>query len=67
MKNIGVILSLAALAACTPHTSPACPILFDGRVPLSAKPADFDKNTSVYNYQYVHGTSETSTFYVIPF
>ena len=60
MKTIGVILSLVAVATCTVSHTAGCTLLFDGRVPPSAKPADFDKSTSVYNYQYVHGTSEHS-------
>lgn len=67
MKTIGVVLSLVALGTCTSRNPPTCTILFDGRVPPSAKPADFDKNTSVYNYQYVHGTSETLTSHIVPF
>jgi hypothetical protein len=47
---------LAAPATTLKNT--ACPILFDGRVGLTAKPADFDKNTSVYNHQYDLGQSE---------
>lgn len=57
MKYIAVILSLGALGACTPR--PSCTLLFDGRVPFSAKPADFDKDTSLYDHQYVHGENQT--------
>lgn len=34
-----------------------CPLLFDGRVHKDVTPADFDKNTSIYDHQFVHGQS----------
>lgn len=37
-----------------------CNILWDGRIPLDIVPADFDKNSSVYDHQFVHGDSKSS-------
>lgn len=36
-----------------------CPILFDGRVSLLARAADFDKNSSKFDHQFVHGENQT--------
>ncbi|GJJ14876.1 hypothetical protein Clacol_009145 [Clathrus columnatus] len=36
-----------------------CPILFDGRVHKNVQPADFDKNSSIYDHQFVHGQNQT--------
>lgn len=35
----------------------SCEIVFDGRLSLDVKPADFDKNASIYDHQFVHGES----------
>jgi len=40
-------------------TAKSCNILFDGRIPLDAQPSDFDKNTSIYDHQFVHGENQT--------
>ncbi|KZS97141.1 hypothetical protein SISNIDRAFT_406506 [Sistotremastrum niveocremeum HHB9708] len=37
----------------------SCPILFEGRIPQYITPADFDKNSSVYDHQFVHGDNQT--------
>lgn len=55
MKDVLVVLSLASLALATKK----CEILFDGRVPWSATPADFEKSTSIYNNQYILGQNQT--------
>jgi len=36
-----------------------CKLLFDGRVQQGVTPADFDKNTSIYDHQFVHGDNQT--------
>ncbi|KAF8881406.1 hypothetical protein CPB84DRAFT_1791812 [Gymnopilus junonius] len=36
-----------------------CPVLFDGRVPKSMTPPDFDKNSSIFDHQFVHGQNQT--------
>ncbi|KZT35386.1 hypothetical protein SISSUDRAFT_1071847 [Sistotremastrum suecicum HHB10207 ss-3] len=51
-------LLLASLVSATPLPK-ACKILFDGRVPLTATPADFDKTTSLYNNQFILGQNQT--------
>ncbi|CCA72240.1 hypothetical protein PIIN_06174 [Serendipita indica DSM 11827] len=55
MKTFIALLGLATTSLATR----SCSLLFDGRVPVTAKPADFDKNTSIYNYQFVHGANQT--------
>ncbi|KAI0346707.1 hypothetical protein BDW22DRAFT_794508 [Trametopsis cervina] len=36
-----------------------CDIIWDGRVSLLTTPADFDKNSSIYDHQFVHGDNQT--------
>ncbi|PPQ71152.1 hypothetical protein CVT25_004770 [Psilocybe cyanescens] len=53
-------LGCAAFASPAPSGSSAkkeCTILFDGRVPQHMTPADFDKNSSIFDHQFVHGQS----------
>ena len=50
----------SVLTAPTGFGQVACPILFDGRVPLLETAADFDKNSSRYDHQFVHGDSEST-------
>jgi len=51
--------STAVISGCNALKLPghSCKVLFDGRVPLSMQPADFDKNSSIYDHQFVHGES----------
>lgn len=48
----------ASISGALGAPSKACKILFDGRLPLSVQPADFDKNSSIYDHQFVHGESK---------
>ena len=51
--------SAVALAASVPSKGfRGCKMLFDGRVPQKVTPSDFDKNTSIFDHQFVHGESE---------
>lgn len=53
-----VIIAVGATCAiASTNAGIKCKLLFDGRVPPSAKPADFDKNSSIYDHQFVHGQS----------
>ncbi|KAF8494540.1 hypothetical protein JB92DRAFT_2995759 [Gautieria morchelliformis] len=37
--------------------SKKCQLLFDGRIAPEVDAADFDKNSSIYDHQFVHGES----------
>ncbi|EIN04659.1 hypothetical protein PUNSTDRAFT_128217 [Punctularia strigosozonata HHB-11173 SS5] len=53
--------ALALSTALLAHVASAqkCPLIWDGRVTLRTTPADFDKNSSIYDHQYVHGENQT--------
>jgi hypothetical protein len=63
-SRLAALASFVALALAGPSTETfptsgaSCPVLFEGRVGLLTTPADFDKNTSVYNNQYDLGLSK---------
>ena len=46
------------------HATTECQVLFDGRIAQNVEPADFDRNTSIYDHQFVHGESDLA-FYVL--
>lgn len=70
MKLSVVIAVLNALTSVLAAPSPSddscpadkksCEVIWDGRVSLHTTPADFDKNSSIYDHQFVHGDSEYS-------
>ncbi|KIJ54763.1 glycoside hydrolase family 131 protein [Sphaerobolus stellatus SS14] len=57
-----VFLSLAYGVFASPSSSSLpkkCKMLFDGRVAVPTTPADFDKNSSIFDHQFVHGENQT--------
>ncbi|KZV87211.1 hypothetical protein EXIGLDRAFT_652353 [Exidia glandulosa HHB12029] len=54
-----LLAALAASGAFAAALPKSCPILFDGRVALTARAADFDKDTSKFDHQFVHGENQT--------
>jgi len=52
--SVGLLSLVASVAA-----NKGCTILWDGRVPVTATPEDFTKNTSLYNPQFVLGQNQT--------
>ncbi|KAH7103701.1 hypothetical protein BKA62DRAFT_755916 [Auriculariales sp. MPI-PUGE-AT-0066] len=56
---LGIVALFTGSALAVPSPAPKCSLLFDGRVPLMATAADFDKETSVFDDKYVHGQNQT--------
>jgi hypothetical protein len=55
-----VLLRVAVSVFASPAASgKKCNILFDGRVSVKTTAADFDKNTSIFDHQFVHGQNQT--------
>ncbi|KAI5121648.1 hypothetical protein M0805_001175 [Coniferiporia weirii] len=64
MRTPSLLLALICLSSAFAHAksvppTSACKILFDGRVSASTTRADFDKNSSIYDHQFVHGQNQT--------
>lgn len=60
MMSLTALPSLIIVAITLAPTSvlaATCELLFDGRVPQNYTAADFDKPTSIYDHEFVHGTS----------
>jgi hypothetical protein len=51
------LFSVSCRAAWTPYASPTCPLLFDGRVPINARPELFDTTSSPFDPVYVKGAN----------
>jgi len=57
VRSLAIALLATSFARVT--SAAKCDILFDGRVPLTTTPADFDTPSSLYNDQFVHGENQT--------
>lgn len=57
-----LLLAWVLHSAAWPVQGRSCPIIFDGRVPSSFTPADFDTDASPFNTDFVHGESEFPNF-----
>ncbi|KAI0797405.1 hypothetical protein BC629DRAFT_1581687 [Irpex lacteus] len=51
-------MRLSVVIAVLTHKK-SCEVIWDGRVSLHTTPADFDKNSSIYDHQFVHGDNQT--------
>lgn len=57
LKNLAFAILCFTYHSASASLEP-CGIVFDGRIPLSYRPATFDTNSSVFDDQFVHGESE---------
>lgn len=64
LTMLGSLTSILAAPSSSDDSETAhkksCEVIWDGRVSLQTTPADFDKNSSIYDHQFVHGDSEYS-------
>ncbi|KAF8179614.1 hypothetical protein BJ912DRAFT_883052 [Pholiota molesta] len=59
--SFSLINAMLGASSATSSGAPGkkCTLLFDGRVPQKMTPADFDKNSSIFDHQFVHGQNQT--------
>lgn len=59
LSTLGYAALSSPASTTTSQLGKECKILFDGRVPQRMTPPDFDKNSSIFDHQFVHGQSES--------